>query len=60
MDDIWDSGSLKGRFPIAHADAFAAALARKYNCPLVTGGPELRLVDRLELLRIQPVQRQVQ
>jgi predicted nucleic acid-binding protein len=27
----------------------AAALARKYNCPLVTGDPEFRSVDRLEL-----------
>jgi predicted nucleic acid-binding protein len=37
------------RFPIAYADAFAAALAQKYNCPLVTGDPEFRRVDQLEL-----------
>ena len=42
-------GSLKGRFPIAYADAFAAALAQKYNCPLATGDPEFRRVDQLEL-----------
>jgi len=48
-EDIWNAASLKGRFPIAYADAFAAALAQKYNCPLVTGDPELRLVDQLEL-----------
>ena len=47
--DIWNAASLKGRFAIAYADAFAAALAQKYNCPLVTGDPELRLVDQLEL-----------
>jgi len=47
--DIWHAASLKGRFPIAYAEAFAAALAQKYNCPLVTGDPELRSVDRLEL-----------
>ena len=49
VEDIWNAASLKGRFPIAYADAFAAALAQKYNCPLVTGDPELRLVDQLEL-----------
>jgi ribonuclease VapC len=48
-EDIWNAASLKGRFPIAYADAFAAALALKYNCPLVTGDPELRSVERLEL-----------
>jgi predicted nucleic acid-binding protein len=37
------------RFPIADADAFAAALAQKYNCPLVTGDPEFQRVDQLEL-----------
>ena len=48
-EDIWNAASLKGRFPIAYADAFAAALAQKYNCPLVTGDPELRSVEQLEL-----------
>lgn len=48
-DDIWNAASLKGRFPIAYADGFAAALAQKYNCPLVTGDPEFRRVDQLEL-----------
>jgi len=48
-EDIWNAASLKARFPIAYADAFAAALAQKYNCPLLTGDPELRSVDSLEL-----------
>ena len=48
-DDIWNAASLKGRFPIAYADGFAAALAQKYNCPLVTGDPEFRRVEQLEL-----------
>jgi predicted nucleic acid-binding protein len=48
-EDIWTAASLKGRFPIAYADAFAAALAQKYNCPLVTGDPELRSVDQLQI-----------
>jgi predicted nucleic acid-binding protein len=48
-DDIWSAASLKGRFPVSFADAFAAALAQKYACPLVTGDPEFRSVDQLEL-----------
>lgn len=48
-EDIWNAASLKGRFPIAYADAFAAALAQKYNCPLVTGDTELLSIDQLEL-----------
>jgi predicted nucleic acid-binding protein len=49
VEDIWNAALLKGQFPIAYADAFAAALALKYNCPLVTGDPELRSVDQLVL-----------
>ncbi|MGC2656718.1 MAG: type II toxin-antitoxin system VapC family toxin [Bryobacteraceae bacterium] len=49
MADIWSAASIKARFPIAYADSFAAAFAQKHNCPLVTGGPEFRIVDQLEL-----------
>ena len=48
-DDIWDAALLKAQYPIAYADAFAAALAHKYRCPLVTGDPELRSIAGLEL-----------
>jgi ribonuclease VapC len=48
-DDIWDAALLKAQYPIAYADAFAAALALKYRCPLVTGDPEIRSIAGLEL-----------
>jgi len=48
-DEIWDAAVLKGRYPIAYADAFAAALAQKYQCPLVTGDPEIRSITGLDL-----------
>jgi len=48
-DEIWDAALLKGKYPIAYADAFAAALAQKYRCPLVTGDPEFRSIPDLEL-----------
>jgi predicted nucleic acid-binding protein len=47
--DIWDAASLKGRFPISYADAFAAALAQKHACPLITGDPEFQSVQDLEI-----------
>ncbi len=49
MDEIWDAALLKGQYPMAYADAFAAALAHKYRCPLITGDPEFRLIPGLEL-----------
>lgn len=33
---------LKATYPLSHADAFAAALARERNAPLATGDPEMR------------------
>ena len=48
-DEIWDAALLKGRYPIAYADAFAAALAQKYRCPLLTGDPDFRAIADLEL-----------
>ena len=48
-DEIWDAALLKAQYPIAYADAFAAALALKHRCPLVTGDPELRTIAGLEL-----------
>jgi uncharacterized protein len=55
-DEIWDAAELKARYPIAYADAFAAALAQKYECPLVTGDPELRLISGLELDWLGPAE----
>ena len=49
LDEIWDAALLKAQFPIAYADAFAAALAQKCNCPLLTGDPEFRSIAHLQL-----------
>ena len=49
IHDVWEAASLKARYPIAYADAFAAALAQKHRCPLVTGDPEFRVIADLEL-----------
>jgi predicted nucleic acid-binding protein len=47
--EIWDAALLKGQYPIAYADTFAAALALKYRCPLITGDSDFRTVANLEL-----------
>jgi uncharacterized protein len=54
LDDIWQAAALKGQFPLAYSDAFAAALAQKHRCPLVTGDPEFRSVANLELEWLGP------
>ncbi|MGC2108044.1 MAG: PIN domain-containing protein [Candidatus Korobacteraceae bacterium] len=54
MEEIWDAALMKGKYPIAYADAFAAALAQKHRCPLVTGDPGFRSIPDLELDWIGP------
>lgn len=39
---IKSAARIKGRYPLAYADAFAIALAQELGCPLVTGDPEIR------------------
>jgi ribonuclease VapC len=48
-DEIWQAALLKGCYAISYADAFAAALARKYDCPVITGDTEFRSVAKLEI-----------
>ena len=36
---------LKGRYPIAYADCFAAALAKKKKAKVLTGDPEFKLFE---------------
>jgi len=38
----YEAAKLKGRYKIAYADCFAAALSRKLNAVIVTGDPEFR------------------
>lgn len=39
------AAELKARFPIAYADAFAAATGKHLDVPVVTGDPEFRRVE---------------
>jgi predicted nucleic acid-binding protein len=49
MEDVWTAAALKGQYPISYTDAFAAGLARKYDCPLMTGNRIFRAVAHLEV-----------
>jgi predicted nucleic acid-binding protein len=41
-DLVLEAATLKARYPISYADAFAAATALARGAPLVTGDPEMR------------------
>jgi ribonuclease VapC len=57
-DDLVDeSVELKSKYPLAYADAFAAALAIRPGVPLVTGDPEFRALELDGLVSLQWVGR---
>ncbi len=43
---------LKARYPISYADSFAAALAMINNCPLLTGDPEFKSLEKQRIISI--------
>ena len=43
---VFEAAHLKARYPIAYADAFAAALARQNRGRVMTGDPEFKAVER--------------
>ena len=46
------AATFKAGYPISYADAFAAAFAKIYNCTLLTGDPELKILETEKLLSI--------
>lgn len=49
---ILEAARLKARYPIALADAFAVQLSREMGLPLVTGDPEIRLLEEQGVLQV--------
>jgi predicted nucleic acid-binding protein len=43
---------LKAAYPISYADSFAVALAKIHNCTLLTGDPELKILETEKLVSI--------
>lgn len=57
MVSVFDEGvlaaaRLKSSYKISYADAFAASLAMRLDCPVVTGDPEFLMLDRAGLLKV--------
>ena len=46
------AAGLKARHPISYADSFAAALSILKNCPLLTGGPEFKSLEKQGIISI--------
>ena len=47
------AASIKANFPISYADSFAAALAKIKNCVLLSGDPELKLLENQKIIAIE-------
>ena len=50
---VLEAARIKGRFPVAYADAFAAATAIREGAPLVTGDPEMKRLRREGLVQLE-------
>ncbi len=49
LDEILEAAELKAKYPISHADAFAAGLALQHGASLITGDSEFRAIPHLQL-----------
>jgi len=43
---VFEAAHLKARYPISYADAFAAALAKRYKASVITGDREFKALER--------------
>ncbi len=50
---IREAARIKGKHPIAYADAFAAQAAREKGVPVVTGDPELKALQAEGLINLR-------
>ena len=50
---LLSAATLKANFPISYADSFAAAVARIKNCALLTGDPELKMLETEKIIAIE-------
>ena len=47
------AATLKANYPISYADSFAAALAIINKCPLLTGDPEFKILEKQGIITIE-------
>jgi len=46
------ASTLKANYPISYADSFAAAMAKINRCPLLTGDPEFKVLEKEGIIKI--------
>lgn len=46
------AATLKANYPISYADSFAAAMAKIKRCPLLTGDPEFKILEKEGIIKI--------
>lgn len=51
VSQVMEAAHLKAKYPISYADAFAAALAMRYDAPVMTGDPEFLSLEKLIAIR---------
>ena len=51
-DTVIGAARWKSQFPIAYADAFAVETARRFQARLITGDPELRLLEAAGVVKL--------
>ncbi|HID63647.1 MAG TPA: type II toxin-antitoxin system VapC family toxin [Anaerolineae bacterium] len=49
---VRQAARLKANYPIAYADAFAVQLAQERQVPLLTGDPELKVLEQAKVLAL--------
>ena len=47
------AAGLKATYPISYADSFAAALAINNKCPLLTGDPGFKILEKHGIIKIE-------
>lgn len=50
---VFEAASLKARYPISYADAFAAALTMGKKAVLVTGDPDFKVLEKAKVVPVQ-------
>lgn len=46
------AATLKANYPISYADSFAAAMAKIKRCPVLTGDPEFKILEKEGIIKI--------
>ena len=50
---LLSAATIKAKYPISYADSFAAAVAMINTCPLLTGDPEFKVLERQAIISIE-------